>query len=62
MVVGHWHCSALWHYLYPDKYGDFDSDDLLDENFNICRTNSLIMIDACTAYSSKVNVLKMNGY
>ena len=60
MVVGHWHCSALWHYLYPDKYGDFDSDDLLDENFNICKTNNLIMIDACTAYSGKVNVLKVN--
>lgn len=60
MAVGHWHCSALWHYLYPDKYGDFDSDDNLDENFNICKTNNLIMIDACTAYSGKVNVLKMN--
>lgn len=60
MVVGHWHCFALWHYLYPDKYGDFDSDDDLDENFNICKTNNLIMIDACTVYSCKVNVLKIN--
>lgn len=59
MVVGHWHCSALWSYLYPDKYGDFDSYDK-PYNFNICKTKGLIMIDACTAFSGKVNVLKIN--
>lgn len=59
MVVGHWHCSALWNYLYPDIYGNFDNYDRPD-NFNICKTKGLVMIDACTAFSGKVNVLKMN--
>ena len=60
LVVGHWHCSALWSYLYPDKYGDFDGYKNRHCNFDICKTNNLIMIDACTAYSCKVNVLKVN--
>ena len=59
MVVGHWHCSALWHYLYPEKYNDFNSFGNLPMNFDICKTNNLIMIDACTAYAKKVNVLKI---
>ena len=59
MVVGHWHCSALWHYLYPKKYSDFNSFGDLPMNFDICKTNNLIMIDACTAYTKKVNILKI---
>lgn len=60
MVVGHWHCSALWSYLYPDKYGDFGGYKNRPYNFNICKTKGLIMIDACTALSGKVNILKIN--
>jgi predicted MPP superfamily phosphohydrolase len=59
MVVGHWHCSALWHYLYPEKYSDFNSFGDLPMNFDICKNDNLIMIDACTTYTKKVNVLKI---
>ncbi len=61
IVAGHWHCSALWSYLYPDKYGDFDGYKNRYCNFDICKTNNLIMIDGCTAYSKKVNILVI-GY
>lgn len=53
IVCGHWHCSALWHDKYPDKYDEFGSG----ANFNPFIEKQMIAIDACTAYSHKVNVL-----
>lgn len=53
IVCGHWHCSALWHEQNPDEYGEFGDK----ANFETFITKNMIAIDACTAYSKKVNVL-----
>ena len=56
IVCGHWHCSALWHEQNPDKYEEFGDK----ANFEPFITKNMIAIDACTAYSKKVNVLIIN--
>ena len=53
IVCGHWHCSALWHNLDPDKYSEYGPK----ANFEPFITKEMIAIDACTAYSNKVNVI-----
>ena len=53
IVCGHWHCSALWHEQNPDKYEEFGDK----AKFEPFITKNMIAIDACTAYSKKINVL-----
>lgn len=53
IVCGHWHCSALWHELYPEQYEEFGEK----ANFEPFITDKMIALDACTAYSKKVNVV-----
>lgn len=61
MVVGHWHCSALWNFIDPNKYCDLgEVQNNRELNFNIAEYGNLVMLDACTAYSHKVNILKIN--
>jgi hypothetical protein len=51
IVFGHWHCSKGW----ADAEGrsEFDEDARFDPYYG----DGFIAIDACTAYSGKVNVL-----
>ena len=53
IICGHWHCSAFWHEQNPDKYEEFGDK----TNFEPFITKNMIVIDACTAYSHKVNVI-----
>ena len=53
IVCGHWHCSALWNELSPEEYDEFGPR----ANFEPFITENMIALDACTAYSKKVNVL-----
>lgn len=53
IVCGHWHCSALWHEVNPEKYDEFGQK----ENFEPFVTDKMIALDACTAYTKKVNVV-----
>lgn len=53
IVCGHWHCSALWHKVSPEKYDEFGEN----ANFEPFITKDMMAIDACTAYSHKVNVV-----
>lgn len=53
IVCGHWHCSALWHEKYPEKYDEFGEN----ENFEPFITKDMIALDACTAHTYKVNVV-----
>lgn len=51
IVVGHWHCSYANHRAYgTPEWGE-------GANFEPYIDNDIICIDACTAYSKKVNVL-----
>lgn len=56
IVCGHWHCSALWHEVNPEKYDEFGQK----ENFESFVTDKMIALDACTAYTKKVNVVIIN--
>ncbi len=53
IVCGHWHCSALWHEQYPEKYEEFGEN----ENFEPFITKDMIALDACTVHTHKVNVV-----
>lgn len=53
IVLGHWHCSDFWRYAYPEKYSDFGGN----ECFEPFITKEIIALDACTAYTKKVNVV-----
>lgn len=53
IVCGHWHCSALWHEVDPNKYYEFGPK----ANFEPFISEHMIAIDACTSYSKKVNVV-----
>lgn len=53
IVCGHWHCSALWHEVNPNKYDEFGPK----ANFEPFISEHIIAIDACTSYSKKVNVV-----
>lgn len=51
IVFGHWHCSKGHNLVdYTPEFGE-------GSNFDIFKYEKLIGIDACTAYSHKVNVL-----
>lgn len=56
IVCGHWHCSALWHEQNPDEYEEFGEK----SNFEPFITDKMIALDACTAYSHKVNVVVLD--
>lgn len=53
IVCGHWHCSALWHEQDPTQYEEFGEK----ANFEPFITKNMIALDACTAYSHKINVV-----
>ena len=54
IICGHWHCS-YGHWLdNPDKY---NSSIGKDSNFEPYYADGIIAIDACTAYSGKVNCI-----
>ena len=53
IVCGHWHASAFWHELDFEKYSEFGEK----ANFEPFVTDKMIALDACTAYSHKVNVV-----
>ena len=52
VVAGHWHCSAGWAMEKGTK--EFGENSIFEPYYY---EDKLIMIDACTAYSGKVNVL-----
>ena len=56
IVCGHWHCSALWHAQNPEKFEEFGPK----ENFKPFITKDMIALDACTAYTKKVNVIEID--
>lgn len=51
MVFGHWHCSTGW--AKADGRDEFGDDAKFDPYFG----DGFIAVDACTAYSGRVNVL-----
>ena len=54
IICGHWHCS-YGHWLdNPDKYSSSIGE---DSNFDPYYADGIIAIDACTAYSGKVNCI-----
>jgi hypothetical protein len=53
IVSGHWHCSAGWA-LDDDTLDEFGEDACFEPYYY---KDELIMIDGCTAYTKKVNVL-----
>lgn len=55
IVCGHWHCSALWHAMNPEKFDEFGPR----ANFRPFVTKDMIALDACTAYTKKVNVVEI---
>lgn len=57
VVCGHWHCSYGWSIL-DHKYKEFPAKTHPDfaYSFTPFIKSSLVALDACTAYSNKVNV------
>lgn len=53
IVCGHWHCSAGWA-LKNKTFDEFGENACFDPYYY---EDKLIMIDACTAHTGKVNVL-----
>ena len=53
IVFGHWHCSALWNYYYPELYDEFGDK----ANFDVFVNDKIIALDSCVVYSKKVNVI-----
>lgn len=58
IVVGHWHCNWARDKFKPEeeKWKDFSPYKLK----SVVGDNSIIAIDACVAYSGKINVLVLN--
>ena len=55
VIFGHWHCSTGWAKLEGrSEFGD-------DAKFEPYYGDGFIAIDACTAYSSKCNVIVIEG-
>ena len=54
LVAGHWHCSAGW--AKAEGCNEFGKGAKFEPFYG----NGFISIDACTAYSKKVNVLVIN--
>ena len=53
IVCGHWHSSVFWSYFEPEKHTEFGES----SKFDTFITDKMIALDACTAYSRKVNVV-----
>ena len=58
IVVGHWHCSFGWSHI-DQKYKEFPqpSHKHFQYSFQPWEKEGIIAIDACTAYSGKVNCI-----
>lgn len=58
IVCGHWHCSYGWSHI-AQKYKEFPqrTHEDFEKSFQPYKEPGLIAIDACTAYSGKVNVV-----
>lgn len=55
IICGHWHCSYAWSELVDSKkYAEFP-DGEHKVIFDACEVPGAMFIDACTAYSQKVN-------
>ncbi len=52
IVCGHWHCS-FGHAHYENKGGEFEND----PDFSPYYGEGIIALDACTAFSKKVNCI-----
>ena len=52
IVCGHWHCS-FGHTHYENKGGEFEND----PDFSPYYGEGIIALDACTAFSKKVNCI-----
>ena len=52
ILCGHWHCS-FGHAHYAHDGSEFEND----ANFTPYRANGIIALDACTAFSEKVNCI-----
>lgn len=53
IVCGHWHCSHAWNLVKnTPEFGE-------EAVFNPYISKDLIALDACTAYSGKVNIVKL---
>ena len=63
VVCGHWHCSYGWSH-YDRKYKEFPqkTHEDFEYSFNPYIKDGLIAIDACTAYSGKVNVVVFDDH
>lgn len=60
IVCGHWHCSWGWSHLKQERkeFPEKERDDW-KKSFEPFVDNGIIALDACTAYSGIVNVLKL---
>ena len=57
IICGHWHCSWGWSYIRQERkeFPDKNREDW-QKSFEPFVDDGIIAIDACTAYSGKVNV------
>lgn len=55
IVFGHWHCSAGWYYDDWKNRREFGENSCFEPYYN--GKQGIIAIDACTAYTNKVNVI-----
>jgi hypothetical protein len=53
IVFGHWHVSVFWAKENPKKYSEWGANACFDPFIK----EGIIALDACTAYSGKVNVV-----
>lgn len=62
IVVGHWHCSWGWSHI-DQKYKEFPqpSHKHFSYSFQPWCKEGIIAIDACTAYTGKVNCIVIDG-
>lgn len=60
IVCGHWHCSWGWAYIKRDRK-EFPEKNRKDwqKSFDPFVEDGIIAIDACTAYSGKINVITL---
>ena len=53
IVCGHWHTGYGHYYIHHEGESQYDS-------FEIYKDKGIIALDACTAYSNKINILKIS--
>lgn len=60
IVCGHWHCSYGWSHI-DRKYKEFPQKNHIDfeHSFQPWAKEGILAIDACTAHSGKINVIKL---